>query len=89
MSFNTIVRKQDFQASSFGDYGFRLIESGFSQPAGEVYRAITFVEDSVITVTCANGDGLTAEAFAAGLTIYGKFNTISVSTGRVVAYIGG
>lgn len=89
MSFNTIVREQDFQASSFAEYGFRLIESGFSQPSGEVYRAITFVEDSIITVTSAVGDGLTSETFAAGLTIYGKFNTISVASGRVVAYIGG
>jgi|DEB0MinimDraft_10_1074344.scaffolds.fasta_scaffold118520_2 hypothetical protein len=89
MSFNTIVRNQDFQASSFGEYGFRLVESGFSQPAGEVYRAITFVEDSIVTVTCGSGDGLTAETFAAGLTIYGKFNTISVSSGRLIAYIGG
>jgi hypothetical protein len=89
MSFNTIVREQDFQASSFAEYGFRLIESGFSQPSGEVYRAITFVEDSIITATSAVGDGLTSETFAAGLTIYGKFNTISVASGRVVAYIGG
>ena len=89
MSFNTIVREKDFQASSFGEYGFRLVESGFSQPAGEVYRAITFVEDSLITVTCSSGDGLTSETFAAGLTIYGKFSAISVSSGRVIAYIGG
>ena len=89
MSFNTIVRNQDFQASSFGEYGFRLVESGFSQPADEVYRAITFVEDSVITATCASGDNLTSETFAAGLTIYGKFSTLSVASGRVLAYIGG
>lgn len=89
MAYNTIVREQDFNASSFGEYGFRLVESGFSQPAGEVYRSITFVEDSVITVTCDSGAGLTSETFPAGLTIYGKFNTISVASGRVIAYIGG
>jgi hypothetical protein len=89
MAFNTIVREQDYYASSFGEYGFRLIESGFSKPAGEVYRALTFVQDSVITTTNENGDGLTSEAFPAGITIYGKFNTISVSSGRVIAYIGG
>lgn len=89
MSYNTIVREQDFFASSFGEYGFRLIETGFSQPAGEVYRAITFVQDSVITVTSAEGANLTSETFPAGLTIYGKFNTVSVASGRVIAYIGG
>lgn len=89
MAYNTIVRDQDFQASSFADYGFRLVEAGFSKPAGEVYRALTFIEDSVITTTNDNGDGLTSETFPAGLTIYGKFNTISVASGRVLAYIGG
>ena len=89
MAYNTIVRDQDFQASSFAEYGFRLVEAGFSKPAGEVYRALTFVEDSVVTVTCDSGDGLTAEVFPAGITIYGKFNTISVASGRVIAYIGG
>jgi hypothetical protein len=89
MAYNTIVRGQDFQASSFAEYGFRLVEAGFSKPAGEVYRALTFVEDSLITTTNDNGDGLTSETFPAGLTIYGKFNTISVASGRVIAYIGG
>jgi hypothetical protein len=89
MAYNTIVRGQDFQASSFAEYGFRLVEAGFSKPAGEVYRALTFVEDSIITTTNDNGDGLTSETFPAGLTIYGKFNTISVASGRVIAYIGG
>ena len=89
MAYNTIVRQQDYQASSFGEYGFRLVESGFSQPSGEVYRALTFVEDSVLTATSAEGDNLTSEAFPAGLTIYGKFNAVSVSSGRLIAYIGG
>lgn len=89
MAYNTIVREQDFQASSFGEYGFRLIETGFSQPAGEVYRAITIIQDSVITVTSEVAAGLTSETFPAGLTVYGKFNTISVASGRVIAYIGG
>lgn len=89
MAYNTIVRQQDYQASSFGEYGFRLIESGFSQPSGEVYRALTFVEDSVVTTTNVNGDALTSETFPAGLTIYGKFNTVSVSSGRLIAYIAG
>lgn len=89
MAYNTIVRDQDFNASSFGEYGFRLVEAGFSQPAGEVYRAITFVEDSTITTTTDAGAALSSEVFPAGLTIYGRFNTISVSSGRVIAYIGG
>ena len=89
MGYNTIVREQDFNASSFGEYGFRIVASGFSQPAGETYRAITFIEDSTITTTTDAGQAITSIAFTAGLTIYGRFNTISVASGRVVAYIGG
>lgn len=89
MSYNTIVRQQDYQVSSLGGYGFRLVESGFSQPANETYRVITFVEDSVLTTTTSIGDALTAETFPAGLTIYGQFDTVSISSGRAIAYIAG
>jgi len=89
MAYNTIVREQDFQASSFGEYGFRVVDSSFSQPSGEVYRAITIAQDASVTVVCDNGDSFTTKALPAGLTIYGKFNSISVASGLVIAYIGG
>ena len=89
MSYNTIVRTQDYQASSFGDYGFRVVDNSFSQPSGEKYRVLFVIDDAVITTTTAVGDALTSEAFQSGSYIYGKFDTVSVASGVVIAYIGG
>lgn len=89
MAYNTIVREQDFQASAFGDYGFRVVDNSFSQPSGETYRVLFVVDDATITTTTDVGDALTAESLTAGSYVYGRFNTVSVSSGLVIAYIAG
>lgn len=89
MAFNTIVREQDFYASSFAEYGFRVVDSSFSQPSGESYRAITVAQDATVTVVSDSGDSFTSKVLPAGLTIYGKFTSITVASGLVIAYIGG
>jgi hypothetical protein len=89
MAYNTIIRTQDYQASSFGEYGFRLVDNSFSQPSGEKYRVLFIIDDAVVTTTTTVGDALTAEPFQSGSYIYGKFDTVSVSSGAVIAYIGG
>ena len=89
MSFNTIVREQDFNNSSFAEYGFRLIDSSFSQPTGEVYRAFTVLQDASVSATSAVGDNISSKSLVAGLTVYGKFTALSASSGLIVAYIGG
>lgn len=89
MAFNTIVREQDFYASSFAEYGFRVVDNSFSQPAGESYRAITIAQDASVTVVSASGDSFTTKVLPAGLTVYGKFTSVSVVSGLVIAYIGG
>ena len=89
MAYNTIVRKQDFQASSFGDYGFRVVDNSFAQPSGETYRVLFVVDDATITTTTDIGDALTSESLTSGSYVYGRFNTVSVSSGLVIAYIAG
>ncbi len=86
MSYETIVKEGNFYQTSTGDYGFRLVSSTFSQPSGEAYRALQIVSDAVVTTTTLVGDALTSEALTAGTIIYGKFDTVSVASGKLIAY---
>jgi hypothetical protein len=86
MAYENISKDGNFYQTSTGDYGFRMVTSSFSQPSGETYRAIQVIADAVVTTTTTVGDALTAESLVAGTTIYGKFDTVSVSSGKVIAY---
>jgi hypothetical protein len=86
MSYETIIKERNFYQTSTGDYGFRLVSSTFSQPAGESYRALQIIADATVTTTTLVGDGLTSEALTAGTIIYGKFDTVSVASGKLIAY---
>ena len=80
MSYETIVKEGNFYQTSTGDYGFRLVSSTFSQPAGESYRVLQILSDASVTTTTLTGDALTAVDLSAGTMIYGKFDTVSVSS---------
>lgn len=86
MSYENISKEGNFYQTSTADYGFRVVDSSFSQPSGEAYRAIQVLADAVVTTTTTMGDALTAESLVAGTTIYGKFDTVSVSSGKLIAY---
>lgn len=86
MSYENISKEGNFFQTSTADYGFRLIDSASSAVAGESYRAIQVLADAVVTTTTSIGDALTGESLVAGTTIYGKFDTVSVVSGKVIAY---
>lgn len=77
----------DFQKLAFGRSGFRVIDSSFTPVADEYYTAFAVIEDAVITTTGNQGDNLSSEAISEGSTIYGLFSSISVASGKVIAYI--
>ena len=55
------------------------------------YGAITMIADTTFsTLTDANRDGtaLTGVAIPKGITIFGRFTAITVSTGKCIAYKG-
>jgi hypothetical protein len=77
------------QKQSFGEYGSEYIITGETDAGETVYKAITALEASSLTLTQAEGDTtLTTIPVPAGLTIYGLFASISVVSGKVLAYIG-
>ena len=88
MAYENISKEGNFYQTSTGDYGFRVVDSSFSQPSGEAYRALQVLDDAVVTTTTQVGDALSSEALSAGTIVYGKFDTVSVASGKLIAYKG-
>jgi len=86
MSYETIVKEGNFYQSATGDYGFRLLSGGDSSTAGESFRSIQALEDSVVTTTTTVGDALTSVTLTEGTIIFGKFDSAAVASGKVIAY---
>lgn len=87
MAFENINAAPNFFRQSFGQKGFRLIIPGSTPVSGEEYRVIVPLDDSTVTATALAGDSLAAAAVPAGFEVYGLFSAVSVSAGRVLAYI--
>ncbi len=86
MSYESIVKDGNFYQSATGDYGFRLLETGESSSAGESFRAIQAIEGATVTTTTSFGDALTNAGIGEGTIIYGKFDSVSCVSGKVLAY---
>jgi hypothetical protein len=85
MSYNSVYHK-----SAFGDFGLEIIASGETSTVGEQYNAIQALEDSTISATnnTTKGDtSISSLDLTTGIIIYGSFHTISVTAGKVIAYI--
>jgi len=87
MGFENVNATPNFQRQVLGQKGFRKLTTGGSGTSGEFYRAITVLDDAVISTTSEAGDNLTALSIPAGVTIYGLFSAVSVTSGDVIAYI--
>ena len=79
-----------FQKVSFGDYGLRILSSGETSVANEAFAAIQVLADCVVSFT-NNTDGgdttITSLSLNAGQAIYGNFENISLSSGKLIAYL--
>lgn len=87
MSYSNINNPANYQLASFGQFGFRRIVTGGTSTAGEHYRVVYALEDSVVTVTAESGDNLAGQVMLAGTAIYGLFFDVTVVSGSVLAYI--
>lgn len=79
-----------FQSLSFGDYGFRILSSGETSIEGEHFGAVILLNDSTIGFTndVSGGDtSISNLQLAAGQTIYGNITNLSITSGKVIAYI--
>jgi hypothetical protein len=87
MAFENINAAPNYFRQSFGQKGFRRITSSFVPVAGEEYRVIVPLVDSVVSATALAGDSLTAATLPTGLGVYGLFSSVTVTSGTVLAYI--
>jgi len=55
---------------------------------GSVFNAIQVITDCVITCV-GNITGITSVTLVAGTVIYGRYNTITLASGSIIAYYGG
>ena len=80
----------DFQKLSFGDNGLRYLAAGETSVSGESFGAIQVIDSAVIScdIDAASGDAsLTSVSLFAGSIIYGNFDDISVTSGKIIAYL--
>lgn len=84
MSYENITKESNFYQSAVGDYGFKVVSS--SESTSESCRAIQAIETSVVTTTTSVGDALSSITLVEGTIVFGKFDSISVTTGKVLAY---
>ena len=84
MSYENITKDSNFFQSATGDYGFKVVAAAGS--TSEACRAIQALEDSVVTTTTTVGDALTSVTLTEGTIVFGRFDSISVASGKVIAY---
>lgn len=79
----------DYRGLTFGQVGSRYIVDTETGESGEIYKAITALADTVVTLTQNKGDTtLTSLPIPAGVTVYGRFTAIQMVSGGILAYIG-
>jgi len=88
MAKSNLNSKPDHQMMSFGQYGSRLIGTGETGESDEVYKAVTGLSSTVIELTQQKGDTTLSITLETGVTVYGLFTAISVTSGQALAYIG-
>tara|TARA_R100000808_G_C2137741_1_gene145824 strand:+ start:1378 stop:1656 length:279 start_codon:yes stop_codon:yes gene_type:complete len=83
-----------FEKQQFGENGLVYIGgsgSSLTTPEGK-YCAVTFIQDSVIANTTilscfdATAGALYTDVFPAGVTIYGKFDRVTLTSGSAIVY---
>ena len=84
MAYENIVKEGNFYQTATGDYGFRLVAGGAS--TSDSCRAIQALEGAVVTTTTQVGDAVTNLGIGEGTIIYGKFDSVSCVSGKVLAY---
>ena len=82
-------RLANLSEKSNGSFGAHFISDTDRHTATGGWNAITFIENTVfnaITASNWSGDTITSETFPEGLTIYGDFSVIDLTSGACIAY---
>ena len=83
------ILNTNYEKQAFGENGSEYIIAGATGTANVTYKAITALEAASLTLVQGAGDTtLTTIPVPAGVTVYGLFTSVSVVSGKVLAYIG-
>ena len=85
MAKNKLVHDYNKNLQAFGQAGFDALGASETVTA-HTYIAITALEDSSITIVAETGDSLTTSPIPKGLTIYGRFSSVTCVSGKILAY---
>jgi hypothetical protein len=92
---DTPINVSDKTEEALGGKGFELIEdaAAHAAPAGQCFIALHFVEDTVIAAYLADASApitgtIIARIWLAGTVLYGKFTSVTLTSGAIVAYRG-
>ena len=86
MGYSNLANPGNYQQAAFGQKGFEFLD-GSGNTTGN-YNAVQVIADATVTIQASAGDGLTNVDLPAGMTIVGKFTSVSISSGKVLAYNG-
>jgi len=88
ISIESLKQIRENSDASMGNLGGAYSGAATITPAtGYVFNSIYVVTEAVIT-TVGNVTGLTAITIPADRTIYGKFTSVTIASGTVIAYQG-
>ena len=90
MSFQTAGQVKSLKDTTMGANGSKRITTtdATTPDTGFVFVAIQVTEDAVFTTLTGNMANTTALTLSAGLVIYGRFTSITLTSGKVIAYMG-
>ena len=80
----------DFQNAAFGHKGLRILGAGESSAGSEKFLAIQVVADAQVDFTSSASAGdttITNLVLEAGFIIYGNLTSITVDSGKIIAYM--
>lgn len=87
--FDKLHQLASLTNKSNGSFGAHFITDTDQHTSAGGWNAITFIENTVfnaITTSNWSGDTITGETFPEGLTIYGDFTVIDLTSGACIAY---
>lgn len=89
---DTVINLADKLEESLGGKGAVYIKNTLSHtpPTGQVFIAIQVLESAVIDAISPDfgGNDITGDLLGEGQLIYGRFTSIKLTSGRILAYIG-
>lgn len=89
----TTVNLADLNVASMGGLGFEFVSdtSAHTPTSGNVFVAVQIVNDTVFSAiagTGITGNTFTGNTISAGTIIFGRFTSITLTSGKAIAYKG-